>query len=223
MVDEASYTALGDRFRALWKRCLPQDVKMDVIPVYDDLVRRYREPGRYYHGWTHLRHCLREFDRAAGRMENPDAVELALWFHDAVHVPCARDNEQRSADLFRLGGRGWFSPALVEKVCGLILITMHKQSPDEGDESYVVDIDLSSFGEPWSDFLRDTRNVRNEQSHVPDAIYYPAHARFLKMLLNRPRIFHTDFFFACYEESARRNIQRLLASARYPVEIYERD
>ena len=112
MVDEASYTALGDRFRALWSRCLPPEVKMDVIPVYDDLVRRYNEPDRRYHGWAHLTHCLREFDRAAVQMEIPDAVELALWFHDAVYVPCARDNEQRSADLFRSMGQKRVSPGV---------------------------------------------------------------------------------------------------------------
>ena len=86
-----------------------------------------------------------------------------------------------------------------------------------------MDIDLSSFGEDWPDFLRDTLNVRNEQAHVPDAIYYPGHAKFLKMLLDRPRIFYTDFFHERYEQSARRNIERLLASDGYPREIYERD
>jgi predicted metal-dependent HD superfamily phosphohydrolase len=87
----------------------------------------------------------------------------------------------------------------------------------------MVDIDLSSFGSHWSEFLRDTRNVRKEQTHVPDAVYYPAHARFLKMLLNRSRIFHTDFFHERYEESARRNIDRLLTTARYPRQMFERD
>ena len=215
MADESSFTALGDRFRALWMRCLPPRVTMDPTPVYDDLVRRYSETDRRYHDWSHLAHCLREFDRVAARMGIPDAVELALWFHDAVYVPGASDNEQRSADLFSQWTRTGFSPTLVEKICGLILITTHRQPPNEGDESYMVDIDLSSFGEDWPDFLRDTRNVRIEQAHVPDAVYHPAHARFLKMLLNRLRIFHTDFFHERYEASARRNIEGLLATAKY--------
>ena len=215
MVDKASYTALGDRFRALWMRSLPPEVNMNVNSVYDDLVRDYTEPVRHYHNWTHLIHCLREFDRTSFRMEIPDAVELAIWFHDAVYVPGARDNELLSADLFCQWGKTWFSPTLVDKVCDLILITMHRQPPDKSDESYMVDIDLSSFGQQWSDFIRDTHNVRKEQTHVPDAIYYAAHAKFLRMLLDRPRIFYTDFFFDCYEETARCNIERLLASAGY--------
>ena len=219
MVEESSATTLDDRFRALWNRCLPQEIMVNTIPVYHDLVRCYSEPGRFYHGWNHLTHCLREFDRAASQMRVPDAVELALWFHDAVYVPGAVDNEQRSADLFSQWGRIGFSPMLIEKICDLILITMHRQPPNEGDESYIVDIDLSGFGMNWTDFLHDSWNVRKEHSHVPDALYYPAHARFLKMLLNRPRIFHTDFFYDCYEESARRNINRLLSSTLYEKEV----
>jgi predicted metal-dependent HD superfamily phosphohydrolase len=223
MVDESPSIALGERFRALWVRCLLPGVTMDPNPVYEDLVRLYSESGRRYHSWGHLTHCLQEFDRGiAAQMGSPDAVELALWFHDAIYAPGAADNEQRSSDLFRQWGRIGFSPAFVEKVCGLILITMHRQSPDEGDESYVMDIDLSSFGMNWPDFLRDTRDIRKEQAHVPDAVYYPTHARFLKLLLNRPCIFHTDFFHDSYEKSARRNIERLLSTSLYTRELSER-
>jgi predicted metal-dependent HD superfamily phosphohydrolase len=59
-------------------------------------------------------------------MKMPDAVKLALWFHDAVYVPGAVDNEQCSADLFSQWGRTGFSPTLVEKICSLILITSHR-------------------------------------------------------------------------------------------------
>lgn len=211
MADESSPIVLSHRFRALWQRCIPRQVNMNATTIYEDLVRRYSEPGRFYHSWAHLTHCLHEFDRAASLIENPDAVELALWFHDAVYEPGTVDNEKRSAELFSQWGSIGFPPLFVEKVCGLILITMHRQRPEEGDESFVADIDLSSFGVDWPAFLRDTLNVRKEQADVPDEFYYPAHARFLNMLLDRPRIFHTDFFYGIYEETARRNINRLLS------------
>ncbi len=220
MVDESVCTMLRDRFQTLWQRNNTLQA-INAIPVYDDLARRYREPGRHYHGLTHVNHCLREFDRVAELIEIPDATELALWFHDAVYVPGAKDNEQRSADLFNEFGGTDLSPILIEKVSGLILVTTHKQPPVKDDESYVVDIDLSSFGEHWPDFVRDTLNVRMEQAHIPDTIYYANHAKFLKMLLDRPRIFHTDFFYQCYEESARQNIEQLLASIQYSGQIVD--
>ena len=107
---------------------------MDAAPVYNDLARHYSEPSRYYHGWTHLTHCLREFDKAANRMEIPDIVELAIWFHDAVYVPGAIDNEQLSADLFSQWGNTCFTPMLVDQVCHFILVTMHTHPPENGDD-----------------------------------------------------------------------------------------
>jgi predicted metal-dependent HD superfamily phosphohydrolase len=215
--------AMGDRFQALCRRCLRTDSSVDVTDIYRDLVNRYSEPGRFYHSWSHVDHCLVEFDRAAGRIGQPDAVELALWFHDAVFVPGARDNEQRSADLLCKWGEGLFSAPFIAKVYELILLTTHRQPPEPGDESYLLDIDLSSFGLEWPDFLRDTLLVRKEQAHVPDTVYYPSHAKFLQMLLGRPHIFYTDFFRERYEESARRNITRTLAASPYPGEAFESD
>ncbi|MGH8547687.1 MAG: HD domain-containing protein [Methylococcales bacterium] len=222
-VDASRSSATGARFGALWKRCLRPNATMDASQVYRDLVNRYAEPGRFYHTGSHVGHCLLEFDRAASRIECPDAVELALWFHDAVFVPGARDNERRSAELLGKWGTTWFAAAFVDKVCKLILMTTHRQPPEPGDESYLVDIDLSSFGLEWPDFMRDTLLVRKEQSHVPDAVYYPAHAKFLQMLLDRPRIFYTDFFRERYEQSARRNITRSLTANLFMSDAFEGD
>jgi predicted metal-dependent HD superfamily phosphohydrolase len=219
MVDELLNAALRNRFLALWKRSLPLEVKMDANPVCDDLIRLYTESGRFYHDWHHLEHCLREFDLTAHQMESPDAVEMALWFHDSIYVPGDPDNEQSSADLFTKWGENWFPSAFIDKICQLILITKHLNPPCDRDESYIVDIDLSSFGETWSVFLNDTKNVRRELAHIPDNIYYSNHAKFLRMLLNRPRIFQTDFFFERYEEPARHNIKRVLASPQYCVAV----
>ncbi len=213
MVDESKPTAAAGRFQALWNRCLP--IEKDADPIYDDLVSRYNELGRCYHKQTHLAHCLQEFDKAFLLMECPDAVELALWFHDAIYVPGATDNELRSAELFSHWGGICFTSDFVDKICKLILITRHKQAPTGSDECYIVDIDLSSFGVNWPHFLQDSENVRKELAFVPDATYYPAHAGFLNLLLNRPRIFYTDFFYALYEEAARCNIKRLLSSTDY--------
>lgn len=198
------------RFIALWRRCAVRATGPDPSAVYDELSRLYGEPHRYYHTPGHLDHCLGQLDAAKDGVHEPDAVEMALWFHDAIYDPPAPDNERRSAELFAQRTQGCFEEPFSQKVYELILITEHETPPRTADEAFMVDIDLSSFGLDWESFRQDSDAVRKEFSHLPDGEFYPAHARFLRSLLERPRFYFTDFFSERYQRSARRNIERYL-------------
>lgn len=204
------------RFSALWTRCCrPLTINADPAPVYTDLIEHYREPHRHYHTCAHIDNCLREFDRITGRLPKPDALETAIWFHDAIYIPGVPDNEQQSAELLCRWGQDQLPSDFIKHVCKLILCTTHLQPPKTAEEAFLVDIDLSSFGLEWPAFIADSHNVRAEQKHRPDEHYYLAHARFLNMLLNRDRIFFSDFFYQLYETPARGNIERLLMQPQY--------
>lgn len=70
--------------------------------VGEELLRRWSEPHRTYHGTAHLADCLRSVQVAAeGLGTVPRTVLLALWFHDAVHDGEAVRDEERSAELAR--------------------------------------------------------------------------------------------------------------------------
>lgn len=70
--------------------------------VGEELLRRWSEPHRTYHGTAHLADCLRSVQVAAeGLGTVPRTVLLALWFHDAVHDGEAVRDEERSAQLAR--------------------------------------------------------------------------------------------------------------------------
>ena len=87
------------RFEELWERC----VGAGGEDVFRQIEVLYGEAHRHYHDQTHIVHCLRQFDLAGAIIPNPDAVEMALWFHDAIYeVPDgpSPDNERRSAELF---------------------------------------------------------------------------------------------------------------------------
>jgi predicted metal-dependent HD superfamily phosphohydrolase len=207
-------TILQERFCALWSRCLPLKDGVDPRPVYDDLRRRYTEPRRRYHTLDHITHCFQQLDMTTALMEDPDAVEMALWFHDAIYEPGACTNEQKSVELFGHIAQEHFLPIFIGKVCGLILVTMHRQAPEDIDDAFICDIDLSSFGLPWEQFLLDTKALREEQDHISDEAFYPDHLKFLNYLLKRPRIFVSDFFNGRYEQRARQNIERFIAQCK---------
>ena len=196
------------RFEALWRRC----IGAGAGAVFDELDALYREPHRRYHTAAHIEHCLGQLDLAAGRMDEPDAVEMALWFHDAIYDVPGPENELRSAELFaeRAAGRG--SEQFRSKVHRLIMATCHLDPPPATlDESFMVDIDLSSFGLPWEEFLRDSRAVRAELPHLTDDEFHPRQRKFLESLASRPVFCFTEFFRDRHEARARANIERLCA------------
>jgi len=179
--------------------------------MFDAVHARYLEPHRSYHAPSHIDFCLRHFDAAETFMDEPDAVEMTLWFHDGVYDVPAVDNELRSADLFakEAGGRG--REAFLYKVYRLILITRHPQTPRTVDEAFVVDIDLAGFGQPWEAFTEDTRRVRDEQACFDGEEFSSDQLNFAQLLLSGRSVFHSRFFRERYEAAAQRNLRRHIA------------
>ena len=195
-----------NRFVALWSRnCGHGDSAGDL---FEGIERSYGEPHRRYHTGAHIVHCLKYFDLARGEMDDPDAIELALWFHDVEYDPDAPDNELRSAERFRRSAEGSMDTALIEQVYRLIIATIHRIPPQLPDEMYVIDIDLSSFGLPWDEFYVDSRNVRGEFPHLSEREFALKNSNFLQRLLDRTSIYSTPFFRRLLESNARENIQR---------------
>lgn len=205
-----------DRFLSLWKRCCAADYTGESIVA--NIEASYSEPHRYYHTGQHIDHCLTQFDLARQQMDDADAIEMALWFHDIEYDPKAPDNELQSAERFKSYAHDAMSPELEQKIYRLIMITMHSDAPTGDDEKYVVDIDLSSFGLPWDKFVKDSLNVRKEFFHLSDQEFAKRNLRFLQSLQSRPRIFFTNFYTQRYEQTARDNIsKRILSLNEYLV------
>lgn len=195
-------------FQALWQRNLLGTATDNSALVHQQLVDAYAEPQRLYHTLPHIQHCLTMFEEVHELLNHADSVSLAIWFHDAVYVPGASDNEQCSADWFMALTKGSFENDLRDCVYALIMATLHGASDiTEHDAKFMVDIDLSSFGMPWSIFSHDSENVRGEFPGMTDAEFYPKQCAFSQRLLQNPGFFQSDYFYQHYEVQARKNLQ----------------
>lgn len=175
-----------------------------VIAMYDD-------PARHYHNLPHIIHCLTQFDSARQHSEHPDALEAAIWFHDAVYDPSRTDNEQKSADLARdvLQTCG-AAPSFAAEVADLIMVTLHDRPPQTTDGQLLADIDLSGLGQPPDGFDRDGDAIRAEYPHVADQAFNAGRVEMLRRFLDRPHVYYTSFFRERYEATARSNLERSL-------------
>ena len=206
----AAALAEEERFGALWRRCVNSSPSPAADSVYAHLCRLLGGSDRYYHNLEHIRESLRYFDEVAPLLRDPDAVEVALWFHDAEYTPGDATNERRSAELFiRLSGGA--APAFRRRVCGLIFATRHASVARTGDRRFIEDIDLIGFGASWEQFMHHGDRLRVEFTRQPDKQYYAGQVAFLELLQRRPVFFTTDFFHSRFEANARKNLNRLLA------------
>ncbi len=200
-----------DHFASLWQRL---GAKGDSSSVHARLVAAWSEPARAYHGVQHLEECLGLLDqaRAADGMKNPDAVEMALWMHDAVYDPKAADNEERSAVLAHsLLNDAGVSASIVAEVERLVLVTKTHLASLDDDSAWMVDIDLAILGSSKTRFSEYETQIRQEYAWVPRALYVEKRAEVLQRFLHRERLFLTSFFHDRFEAAARENLARAIA------------
>ena len=191
------------------------DASGDPEPEWRSLSARYGEPHRAYHTIEHIAHCLDELDEVRPLAADPVAVEMALWYHDAVYDPRSGDNEARSADLARTAAASMgLAGERGERVAGLILVSAHTALANDPDAGLFADIDLSILGRPSAVFAEYERRVRREYSWVPEREFRAARSAILQSFLDRPSIYATSHFRGKYEELARLNLSVSLKQLR---------
>jgi predicted metal-dependent HD superfamily phosphohydrolase len=183
----------------------------------ETLIHTWSRWPRRYHDATHLLACVRHAGEVAPHCDDPQAVALALWFHDAVYWPWARNNERRSADWARrfilgCGLPGERAGELARRVEQHIMATQHHDGALTGDDRWVVDIDLAILGQPPHVYDLFEEGVRHEYRWVPHSAYVAGRGKVLRSFLDRPRLYATDLFHDRYEATARANLQRALTA-----------
>jgi len=197
-------TDLLHEWRALLTR---HSVSPDIAAVGAALLARWSEPHRRYHDVAHLLGVLDAVDDLAGFADDPDAVRLAAWYHDAVYAG-APDDEENSAVLAEADLSALGLPAeLVDEVARLVRLTVeHDPGPSDRNGQVLSDADLAVLALEPAEYRRNSARVRAEYGHVPDADFRAGRARVIAALLAAPSLYRTPDARRLWEDAARRNL-----------------
>jgi predicted metal-dependent HD superfamily phosphohydrolase len=184
-----------------------------VLPGHDalflDLLDRWGEEHRKYHGRTHLLAVLEALDLLTEPADPPRAVLLAAWFHDAVYRGIAGQDEEESARLAedRLAHAG-LPAAEVDEVARLVRMTAdHQPEPGDGAAALLSDADLSVLGGEPAAYARYLAAVRQDFAHIGDDDFAAGRAAVVRQLMALDPLFHTPRGRALWLDTARKNLQ----------------
>lgn len=214
-------SALIPRFTQAWT--FFTDPHPLMMPECINVLDAYDDTARPYHNIVHLTDVLEKLDWARTVLTNDGTlnhlpadvrtrmfmrIELALFYHDVVYDAKAKDNEEKSRDLFNEHAKS-FGMGEEDRVAiaRLIDITAKHTTASALDEQILCDCDLAILGADRETFTRYDRNIRTEYAHVPAAIWDVRRPGVLKHFLDQPRLYKTEAFHKRYDEAARNNLR----------------
>ena len=195
------------------------------VALRDRLLAAYDDPGRGYHDLRHLTEVVDNIQLLRGELPRPPveaamwppphqhAVLLAAWFHDAVYDR-AGDLEERSAVLAEAELRATgCRDDLVAEVARLVRLTAsHRPAQGDGRGAVLCDADLAILAADDERYAEYVAGVRAEYAHLDDATFRAGRAAVLADLASSPTLFHTATGRRLWEQRARDNLARELAS-----------
>ncbi|MCJ9704041.1 MULTISPECIES: phosphohydrolase [unclassified Bradyrhizobium] len=176
----------------------------------EELVAAYAAPGRHYHNLAHIEDCLAALTRVDSFSANErEILTEVIWWHDVVYDPTRSDNEELSAQL----AEQYVRADIAHEVGRLIRLTKsHEVKPDDRLGAILISIDLSILGAEPARYDAYAAAIRQEFIHVSDADYRAGRAAVLRRFAARPVIYPDAGFAAKYDQRARDNLARELAS-----------
>ena len=145
---------------------------------------------------------------------------MALYFHDVIYEPTRSDNELKSAEYAVAALRCYLSEEQCQYIYALIMMTATHQLNEwtdpnkDSDAAYLLDMDLSILGAPWSEYQQYAQAVHQEYAHIAKEDYHTGRIAVLEKLLTHPMLYLTEYYHARLEEQARNNIKREITLLR---------
>ncbi|MDN5724433.1 MAG: hypothetical protein L0G99_00690 [Propionibacteriales bacterium] len=204
MITEPGTAITSDDLPARWDTLLPGQPELGR-----DVLRRWSEPHRHYHTTEHLAHVLAMINELTMINERElTEVRLAAWFHDAVYVIGAPDNESASAALAANALDGLVQRP--DEVARLIMVTAdHRPRPDDRSGALLCDADLAILASAPAAYDNYVAQVRAEYAAVADDAFTAGRLTVLTAL-RAEELFHTERGRALRTQ-ARANLDREIA------------
>ncbi|GIJ51585.1 hypothetical protein Val02_84710 [Virgisporangium aliadipatigenens] len=160
---------------------------------------------------------LRVVDAHADLADDPGAVRLAAWYHDAVYDPRGADNEGASAQLAAatLASLGADN---VDEVVRLVRLTAgHAPTAEDRNGRLLCDADLAVLAGTPQEYDAYAAAVRREYAHVPDELFRAGRSAVLRQLRDLPTLYRAVPDRAAWDSRARANLDRELTSLMEPA------
>lgn len=192
---------LFTELRNIYDRPIAPDAKRDEIA---------QKMKWSYHKRLHVVDCMNELYEVKYLLDNPDAVECAVLFHDVIYDPMSKTNEEESAVYAeKILIQRWLPKDFIQIVKELILITKPGSTPKNNDEKYIMDIDTAILGKDARKYNQYAKDVRKEYCMHPDKTYIQWRMDFLMSVLEKARkqpFYHTEIFNEKYSKQVEYNV-----------------
>jgi predicted metal-dependent HD superfamily phosphohydrolase len=188
--------------------------------VHSELVKAYSASDRHYHDLRHIGAMLDRLRENVALLSDPETVEAAIWFHDAVYDTHRDDNEQRSADLARDRLSAIATKQQLDRIVAMIRASANHVVPSDldgcaaSDCALFLDMDLAILASAPHEFAAYEQAVRREYDWVPEAMWIAGRRRVLDTFMMRDTIYSSPQFRLSHEAAARRNLAKALSALK---------
>ena len=183
----------------------------EINSLWLDLEKAYSKKSRYYHNLTHLDEMVFWFSKYKEQLQQPNEVLFSIFYHDYVYKVTKKDNELKSAEhaIALLKPNHQLNKQLV---FDLIVATQLHQHSENEDSNWLIDFDLKILSKDWEDYKTYCQQIRKEYNIYPDFLYNPGRKKALAHFLENETIYQTETFRTFFEDKARENIQKEIAT-----------
>ncbi|MCU4336634.1 HD domain-containing protein [Acinetobacter dispersus] len=182
----------------------------EPLKIFNKLIAAYNEKQRAYHTVQHLYECLVLLESIRADLNDAHAVALALWFHDAVYDPQAKDNELKSAELFEQYLAQDLSIDIVQKIKQWIIATQKHESTNELDLQFLLDIDLAILAASPERFAEYEQQIQQEYAWVDTDVYSIKRKQVLAHFYQIEPLYQTEYFQKNFGQRAKDNLKNLM-------------